>query len=66
MVFSGQEATGYIVFPVLHKDVDNFAINVPDMAVRFDYKGEPVETIDLEFRLQREIYLALHPREETQ
>jgi len=66
MVFSGQEATGYIVFPVLHKDVDNFAINVPDMAVRFDYKGEPVETIDLEFKLQREIYLALHPREETQ
>jgi hypothetical protein len=64
MVFSGQEATGYIVFPVLHKDVESFNVNVTDMAVRFDYKGEPVETIDLEFKLEREIYLALHPREE--
>jgi hypothetical protein len=64
MVFSGQEATGYIVFPVLHKDVESFIVNVTDMAVRFDYKGEPVETIDLQFKLEREIYLALHPREE--
>ncbi len=64
MVFSGQEATGYIVFPVLHKDVESFNVNVTDMAVRFNYKGEPVETIDLEFKLEREIYLALHPREE--
>ena len=65
MVFSGQEEEGYIVFPVLHKDVSNFTINVPDMAVRFDYKGEPVETIDLAFEFQREIYHALHPRAET-
>ncbi len=66
MVFSGQESVGYIVFPVLHRDVDEFAVEVPDMAVRFDYKGEPVETIDLEFKLKRDIYLALHPREDTQ
>jgi hypothetical protein len=66
MVFSGQESIGYIIFPVLHKDVDNFIVNVPDMVVRFDYKGDSVETIDLSFKLQREIYLALHPREETQ
>ena len=65
MVFSGQEEEGYIVFPVLHKDVSNFTVNVPDMAVRFDYKGEPVETIDLAFKFQREIYHALHPRAET-
>ena len=65
MVFSGQEEEGYIVFPVLHKDVSNFTVNVPDMAVRFDYKGEPVETIDLAFKFQREIYYALHPRAET-
>ena len=61
MVFSGQESIGYIVFPVLHRDVSNFTINVPDMAVRFDYKGDPVETIDLAFKFQREIYHALHP-----
>ena len=65
MVFSGQESTGYIVFPVLHRDVSNFTVTVSDMAVRFDYKGEPVETIDLAFKFQREIYYALHPRAET-
>lgn len=65
MVFSGQESTGYIVFPVLHRDVSDFTVNVADMAVRFDYKGEPVETIDLAFKFQREIYYAHHPRTET-
>lgn len=65
MVFSGQESTGYIIFPVLHRDVSDFTVSVPDMAVRFDYKGEPVETLDLGFKFQREIYYALHPRPET-
>lgn len=65
MVFSGQESTGYIIFPVLHRDVSDFTVSVPDMAVRFDYKGEPVETMDLGFKFQREIYSALHPRPET-
>ena len=65
MVFSGQESTGYIIFPVLHRDVSDFTVSVPDMAVRFDYKGEPVETLDLGFKFQREIYYALHPRTET-
>ena len=65
MSFRPREEEGYIVFPVLHKDVSNFTVNVPDMAVRFDYKGDPVETIDLAFKFQREIYHALHPRAET-
>ena len=65
MVFSGQESTGYIIFPVLHRDVSDFTVSVPDMAVRFDYKGDPVETLDLAFKFQREIYHALHPRTET-
>ena len=65
MVFSGQESTGYIIFPVLHRDVSDFTVGVPDMVVRFDYKGEPVETLDLAFKFQREIYHALHPRPET-
>ena len=65
MVFSGQESTGYIIFPVLHRDVSDFTVSVPDMVVRFDYKGDPVETLDLAFKFQREIYHALHPRTET-
>ena len=66
MVFSGQETSGYIVFPTLHNDVDAFSVRVPDVAIRFDYKGEPVETIDLEYKFDREIYMALQPRETVQ
>ena len=66
MVFSGQETSGYIVFPTLHNDVDSFSVRVPDVAIRFDYKGEPVETIDLEYKFDREIYMALQPRETVQ
>ncbi len=66
MIFSGQETSGYLVLPVLHNDVDNFAVHVPNVVTRFDYKGDPVETIDLEFKLHRDIYTALQPREAAQ
>ncbi len=66
MIFSGQEALGYIVFPTLHSDVGNFSVHVPGVVTRFDYKGKPVETVDLEFKLSREIYMGLHPREAAQ
>jgi hypothetical protein len=66
MIFSGQETSGYIVFPTLHNDVGQFSVRVPDVAIRFDYKGEPVETIDLEYKFDREIYMALQPREAVQ
>ncbi|MGY8823845.1 MAG: hypothetical protein ACKVJG_07895 [Candidatus Latescibacterota bacterium] len=66
MIFSGQETSGYIVFPTLHNDVSSFAVHVPNVVTRFDYKGEPVETIDLEFKLHRDIYMALQPREAAQ
>ncbi len=66
MVFSGQETAGYIVFPTLHNDVDAFSVQISDVAIRFDYKGEPVETIDLEYKFDREIYMALQPREAVQ
>jgi hypothetical protein len=66
MIFSGQETSGYVIFPTLHNDVDDFSVHVPGVVIRFDYKGEPVETIDLEFKLSRDIYMALHPREAAQ
>ena len=61
-VFSGQEVMGYVVFPALHDDVEAFAVNVMDLAVRFDYKSEPIETLDLVYRFEREVYEAVHPR----
>ena len=54
------------MFPALHNDVDAFSVRVPDVAIRFDYKGEPVETIDLKYKFDREIYMALQPRETVQ
>jgi hypothetical protein len=61
-IFSGQEESGYIVFPLLHNDVKNFRVHVPEVAVRFDYKNDPIETLDLEYQFQREVYKAIHPR----
>ncbi|MFP6647327.1 MAG: hypothetical protein VCF24_27765 [Candidatus Latescibacterota bacterium] len=61
-VFSGQEVTGYVVFPALHNDVDVFAVHLADLALRFDYKSEPIETVDLVYKFDREVYEAVHPR----
>ena len=61
MVFSGQIADGYVVFPKLDPDVKEFSVHVKDIALRFDYRGEAVETLDLEFRFQREVYRGYQP-----
>ena len=54
-IFSGQEQEGYVVFPALHPDVDKITVWVKDMVLRFDYKGEPIETLDIPFRFKRDI-----------
>lgn len=54
-VFSGQESEGYVVFPILHEDVRSVEVIVHDTAVRFDYRGVPVETVDITYRLEREV-----------
>lgn len=61
-VFSGQEKEGYIVFPILDRDVEEFEVRVKDMLLRFDYKGEPVEKIDIPYHFRREVYAAQKPR----
>jgi hypothetical protein len=60
-LFSGQEDESYIVFPALDPDVESFVVNLSDVAVRFNYLGEPVETIDLTFRFEREVHKGYHP-----
>ena len=62
MIFSGQERDGYLVFPPLDSDVEEFTIWFADIALRFDYRDEPVETLDVPYRFQREVYLARQPR----
>ena len=60
-VFSGQETEGYVVFPTLSRDVEEFTVTIKNMAVRFDYRGEPIESIDIPYLFSREVYYARHP-----
>jgi hypothetical protein len=53
--FSGQEVEGYVVFSKIHDDVEQITVSVPQFGLRYNYRNEPVETIDLSFRFKREI-----------
>lgn len=55
IVFSGQETQGYVVFPVLHPDVHDLRIQLSDVILRFDFRGEPIETIDIAYAFDRQI-----------
>lgn len=61
-VFSGQEKEGYVVFPIIDRDVEEFEVVIGEMLLRFDYKGEPVEKVDVPYRFRREVYMAREPR----
>ena len=54
-VFSAQERQGYLVFKPLAPDVDELTVHIPDVVVRFDYKGDPTEDVDVEMRFERKI-----------
>ncbi len=53
VVFSGQEAEGYIVFPVLHADVEDVRLILEDVVLRFDYRDEPSETTQITYAFER-------------
>jgi hypothetical protein len=55
VVFSGQEAGGFILFEPLADDVTDVTVTVGDVITRFDYTDTPVETIDAAFRFKRDI-----------
>jgi len=61
MIFSGQENEGYLVFPLMPPDVTELTLRVNDVAVRFDYANEPVETVDLTYKFQREVIKGFQP-----
>ena len=54
MVFSGQEAGGYLVFPKLHHQVSTIELTLIDVVLRFDFRDEPLETIDVQYGFHRE------------
>ena len=54
-IFSAQEKEGYVVFQPLAPDVDQVTVHIPDTVVRFDYKGDPSEYIEITSHFGREI-----------
>jgi hypothetical protein len=54
-VFSAQESEGFLVFEPLAPDVDELTVHIPDVIVRYDYKGDPVEDVDVEMSFKRKI-----------
>jgi hypothetical protein len=55
MIFSGQEDEGYVLFPPLPADVTEFGITISDIALRFNYAGEPLETRAVSYRFERDV-----------
>jgi hypothetical protein len=54
-IFSGQEKEGYILFPPLHDDVHSVDILIHDATLRFDFRGEPLEQIDISYSFERQV-----------
>ena len=54
-VFSAQVNEGYLVFKPLAPDIDELTVHIPDVVVRFDFKGDPLEEVDIEMHFEREI-----------
>ncbi len=66
MIFSGQEDEGYIVFEALPPDVTHFSVTLEDVALRFNYADEPVETTRVTYQFERKIFSGYQPpAEET-
>ena len=55
LIFSGNEEQGFLVFPTLHDDVRDIDVLIKNVALRFDYANEPIETLDLSFSFSRDI-----------
>ena len=53
--FSGQEVQGYVIFPRVHDDVEEITLTIYDLAYHYDYRGEPLETVDISYRFKRKL-----------
>ena len=54
-IFSGQESDGYVIFEPLADDVHDIHVRVLDIVTRFDYRGEPMEDVDVAYHFKRDI-----------
>ena len=53
--FSGQVVEGYVVFSKIHDDVAEIVFVISELGLRYDFRNEPIETIDLRFRFKRDL-----------
>lgn len=60
-IFSGRDEEGYIVFPRLDDEVTHVQVEIADIAIRFNFEGEPVETLDLRVAFEREVLKGYAP-----
>ena len=44
-----------MVFSKIHDDVTEIVVEIPELGLRYNFRNEPVETIDLRFRFKRDI-----------
>jgi hypothetical protein len=54
-IFSGQEQEGYVLFEPLADDVKNVTVTIEGVVIRFDYRGEPAESIAASYRFARDL-----------
>jgi len=54
-IFSGRDEEGYIVFPRLDDEIKRVQVEIADIAIRFNFENEPVETVDLNVSFEREV-----------
>ncbi len=59
-VFSGQDSEGLLVFPALHPDVRRVEAVVHGAVLRFDYRDEPVESVDVSYHFHRDVGRRYH------
>jgi hypothetical protein len=60
-LFSGQVIEGFLAFPPLDDDVVELTVTLPDIAVRFNFADEPIETLALNFVFRRDVVRGMHP-----
>jgi len=48
----------------LDLDIEEFTVWIRGIGLRYDYRDEPIESVDIPYTFQREVYYARHPRSE--
>ncbi len=54
-IFIDQQVEGYVVFPMLHHSVGDVELVIHDAVLRFDYRNEPVETVQIQCHFERDV-----------